>query len=53
MLALQNYKINVGTRFVNEKQPGINYVDICENKYRNKLIIRINIQRIILQRVLQ
>ena len=53
MLALQNYKINVGTRFVNEKQPGINYVDICENKFRSKLIIRINIQCIILQRMLQ
>ena len=40
-------------RFVNEKQPGINYVDICETKFRSKLIIRINIQCIILQRVLQ
>jgi len=39
MLALQNNKMNVGTRFVNEKQPGNNYVDVCENKYRSRLII--------------
>ena len=39
--------------FLNEKQPGSNYVDICENKFRSKLIIRINIQCIILQRMLQ
>jgi len=53
MLALYDNKINVGMRFPNEKQPGINYQDICENKWRRKLKIQINIQYIILQRVLQ
>jgi len=40
-------------RFPNEKQPGINYQDICENKLHRKLKIQINIQNIMLQRVLQ
>jgi len=48
MLALQSNMINVGTRFVNQKHTGINYVDICEYKFRSKLMIRINIQYIIL-----
>jgi len=37
MLALEDNKINVGTRFADEKQPGINYVVVCENKWRSKL----------------
>jgi len=40
-------------RFPNEKQPSINYQDVCENKWRRKLKLQIIIQYIILQRVLQ